>query len=137
MSVGVYIYFDGNCREAVDFYTQVFNTEKPKIMAFGAMPANPQMPIPEEAKNRIMHTELTIGGSTVMFSDTFPGTPHIVGNNVCLMVDSDNVNELKTWFDQLKAGGRVQMELQETFWSKCYGFLIDKFGIGWQFNSHQ
>ncbi|HVI42144.1 MAG TPA: VOC family protein [Anaerovoracaceae bacterium] len=54
------------------------------------------------------------------------------GNNISLVLRSDDVDELKTMFNQLKEDGNVTMELQETFWSKCYGFVIDKFGIGWQ-----
>lgn len=134
MSVDVYLNFNGNCREAVEFYAQVFETEKPKIMTFGEMPPNPEYPLPEEAKNLIMHTRLNISGSNVMFSDVFPGMPFIEGNNITLSIVSENLDEIKSRFDNLKEGGTVGMELQETFWSKCYGQLTDKFGIGWQFN---
>ncbi len=47
---------------------------------------------------------------------------------------SKNIDDLKSWYEQLKEGGTVGMELQETFWSKLYGQLTDKFGISWQFN---
>ncbi|MBA9028297.1 MULTISPECIES: VOC family protein [Bacillaceae] len=134
MSVDVYLNFNGNCREAVEFYAQVFETENPKIMTFGEMPPNPEYPLPEEAKNLIMHTRLNISGSNVMFSDVFPGMPFIEGNNISLSIVSENIDEIKSQFDKLKEGGTVGMELQETFWSKCYGQLTDKFGIGWQFN---
>ena len=90
--------------------------------------------IPEEAKDLVMHTRLTISGSNVMFSDTFPGMPFVVGNNVTLSLVSDNLDEITSSFNRLKEGGKVGMELQETFWSKCYGSLTDKFGIEWQFN---
>jgi PhnB protein len=72
----------------------------------------------------------------VMFSDTFPGTPFTVGNNITLEVVLDNIDELNSYFARLKDGGKVGMDLQETFWSKCYGSLTDKFGIGWKF-SHE
>lgn len=134
MSVNVYLNFNGNCREAAEFYAEVFGTEKPQIMTFGETPQNPNYPLPEEAKNLVMHTRLTISGSNVMFSDTFPGSPFTVGNNVSLAVVSSNLDELKQQFHKLKEGGTVVMELQETFWSKCYGQITDKFGIIWQFN---
>ena len=67
-----------------------------------------------------------------MFSDNFPGMPFIVGNNISLTIVSDNLDEIKSFFNQLKEGGNVGMELQETFWSKCYGNVTDKFGIQWQ-----
>lgn len=132
MSVEVYINFNGNCREAVEFYAQAFGTEKPIIMAFGDAPPDPKFPIPEEAKDLIMHTRLNISGSNVMFSDVFPGMPFIAGNNISITVVSKNIDEIKTFFNRLKEGGKVAMELQETFWSKCYGNLTDKFGISWQ-----
>lgn len=134
MPVGIYVYFNGNCREAVEFYAQVFATEKPKIMAFGDAPPNPNMTIPEGAKNLIMHTELDIDGSKVMFSDTYPGSPFITGNNISLIFSSKSLEEMKVIFNQLKEGGTVTMELQATFWSQGYGSLIDKYGVGWQFN---
>jgi PhnB protein len=134
MSVDVYINFNGNCREAVEFYAKAFGSEKPKIMSFGDTPPNPEYPLPEEAKNLVMHTRLEIDGSTVMFSDVFPGMPFIEGNNISLSYGSKNIDEIKSLFSKLKEGGKVGMDLQETFWSKCYGNLKDKFGIEWQFN---
>lgn len=134
MSVDVYLVFKGNCREAVEFYAKVFKTEAPRIMTFGDSPQNPDYPLPEEAKELVMHTRLNIDGSNVMFSDTFPGQPFVTGNNVTLALISKNMDDLKSWYDQLKDGGNVEMELQETFWSKLYGQLTDKFGIHWQIN---
>lgn len=134
MAVNVYLNFNGNCREAVEFYAEVFGTEKPHIMTFGDTPPNPEYPLPEEAKNLVMHTRLTINGSIVMFSDTFPGSPFVLGNNISLSVVSHNEDEIKSIFHKLKEDGTVNMELQETFWSKCYGQITDKFGIEWQLN---
>lgn len=131
MPINVYLNFNGNCREAVEFYGQVFGSE-PTIMTFGDAPPNPEFSLPEEAKNLVMHAQLTIQGSTVMFSDTFPGHPFVLGNNISLTIVSKDMDEIKSLFDKLKDGGKVKMELQETFWSKCYGMLTDKFGIQWQ-----
>ncbi|WP_417900212.1 VOC family protein [Bacillus haimaensis] len=134
MSVDVYLVFNGNCREAVEFYARVFKTEAPRIMTFGDSPPNPDYPLPEEAKELVMHTRLNIDGSNVMFSDTFPGQPFVAGNNITLALISKNMDDLKSWYEQLKDGGTVGMELQETFWSKLYGQVTDKFGIHWQIN---
>lgn len=134
MAVNVYLNFNGNCREAVEYYAQVFGTEKPQIMTFGEMPPDPNFTLPEEAKHLVMHTRLIISGSNVMFSDVFPGMPFVAGNNISLTIVSTDIDEIKSSFNKLKDGGKVVMELQETFWSKCYGSLTDKFGIEWQFN---
>ena len=134
LALDIYMNFNGNCREAVEFYAQVFKTEIPQIMSFGDTPQSPDFPLPEEAKDLVMHTRLNIQGSNVMFSDVFPGMPFIEGNNITIAIVSENLDEINSLFDQLKEGGTVGMELQETFWSKCYGSLKDKFGIEWQFN---
>lgn len=134
MAVDVYINFNGNCREAVEFYAEIFGTEQPEIMTFGETPPDPKFALPEEAKNLVMHTRLNIQGSNVMFSDVFPGMPFVAGNNISLAIVSKNMDEIKSLFNKLKEGGTVGMELQETFWSKCYGSVTDKFGIEWQFN---
>ncbi|MBA9087853.1 PhnB protein [Fontibacillus solani] len=137
MAVEVYLNFSGNCREAVEYYADVFETERPKFMTFGESPQNPEFPLPEEAKDLIMHTRLVISGSTVMFSDTFPGMPFVEGNNISLAVVSDSKEELTKYWEKLKQDGVVEMELQKTFWTEYYGSLKDKYGIGWQFNLGQ
>jgi PhnB protein len=134
MSVDVYLNFNGNCREAVTYYTQVFGTQEPRLMSFGDAPPNPDYELPEEAKSLIMHSRLSIFGSNVMFSDVFPGMPFVLGNNISLAIVVDDLDALQSAFDKLKEGGNVGMELQETFWSKRYGSLTDKFGVQWQFN---
>ncbi|GFZ29533.1 VOC family protein [Clostridium zeae] len=132
MAIQVYLNFNGNCREAVEFYSEVFKTEKPQIMTFGEHASDPNFVIPEEAKKLVLHTRLEIGGTTIMFSDTFPGMPFTQGNNFSLTLVTRDIEEVKSCFDKLKEGGTVDMELQETFWSKCYGSLTDQFGIQWQ-----
>ena len=132
MAVQAFVNFNGNCREAVEFYAQVFGTEQPQIMTFGDTPPSPEFPLPEEAKKLVMYTQLNINGSNVMFSDTFPGMPYTVGNNISLAIVSKDMDQIKSLFNKLKEGGTVGMDIQETFWSKCYGTMVDKFGIPWQ-----
>lgn len=132
MSIGLYINFNGNCREAVEFYSSVFGTEKPKIMTFGDVPPNPEFPQRDEIKDLVMHTQLQICGSTIMFSDVPPDVTLNTGNNISLVINCNSMEEIKSLFQKLKEGGEVEMDLQETFWSKCYGNLKDKYGIWWQ-----
>lgn len=103
-------------------------------MLSGDMPSNDDFPITDETKNLVLHAEIKIKDSTLMFSDVPPGMPFVVGNNISITFISRDMDEIKSIFNKLKADGNVAMELQETFWSKCYGFLTDKFGIGWQFS---
>lgn len=69
-----------------------------------------------------------------MFSDIFPGMPFTLGNNITLAYVENEEEKLRTAFNRLSDGGTIVMELQETFWSKLYGQVTDKFGIQWQFN---
>lgn len=137
MAIDIYVNFNGNCREAVEFYAMAFNAEKQQIMTFQDAPPDPQFPVSEEMKNLVLHTFLKINGSTIMFSDVPPGMPFTAGNNITLVYSSNNMEEMKTIFYKLKEGGTVEMDLQETFWSKCYGSVKDKFGIGWQLSYHE
>jgi len=137
LSLQVYINFDGNCREAVEYYSKVFKTDKPEIMTFGDAPEDPGFSLPEESKNLVMHTQLIISGDIVMFSDTFPGMPLVKGNNISLTVVTNDMDEITEAFNHLKAEGKVEMDLQETFWSKYYGSVVDKYGIIWQFSMYE
>lgn len=134
MPVNPYVHFTGNCREAVGFYAEVFETERQKIMSYGDMPAHPDFQLPEAVQDYVMHTYLMICGSMVMFSDVYPGTPYTVGSNVSLALVSGDADQLRRWFSRLAQDGSVEMELQQTDWSACYGAVVDKFGVCWQFN---
>lgn len=134
MSVDVYLNFNGNTREAVEYYAEVFGTEKPQIMTFGEAPQHPDYQLPVEAKDLVMHARITVDGSNIMFSDCYPGTEYIQGNNVNLALVTKDRDLIITAFNKLKEGGTVTMELQETFWSPLYGQVRDKFGVEWLFS---
>ena len=134
MAINLYINFNGNCREAVEFYSDVFKIEKPEIMTYGDNPPDLNFVLSEDTKKLVMHTRLNISGTTIMFSDVPPGMPFVLGNNITLAVVDKDMDFIKDIFNKLKEDGTVGMELQETFWTKCYGSLTDKFGIAWQFN---
>lgn len=133
MAIGVYLYFQGNCREALDFYADAFKTEKPRIMAYGDVPGGGG-DMPDSVKKLVLHANLEIAGEIIMFSDASPDRPITVGNNVSIMATLKTADQVRSVFDVLKVGGEVIMEVQETFFSKCYAYLIDKFGVSWQLN---
>lgn len=137
MKIEPYINFPGNCREAVEFYVEVFKAEEPEIMTFGEMPPDPNYPIPDPVKDLVANAQLNINGNRIMFSDVPPGMPFSKGNNITLVIVHDDLEEIKRLFGLLSKEGSVEMLLQETFWSKLYGSLTDKFGIGWQISAEQ
>lgn len=135
MALNVYLNFEGNTREAIQTYAEIFRIPVPEIMTFADAPPNPDMPpLPPEAASLVMHCQMDYAGSCIMFSDTFPGMQLIKGNHMQLMLSLKNPDEVKRIFNELAAEGTITMPLQETFWSKAYGALVDKFGIHWQLN---
>lgn len=137
MIIGVspYVVLDGNGHEAVRFYENVFGAEVRVLQSFGDMPSNPEYPISEEVKNRLLHADLKIGQTSLMLSDTFPGQPHQLGTQVTIAVGITEVEKAKEVFAKLQDGGKVDMPLQETFWSPAYGSVTDKFGVTWQIST--
>ncbi|MFP8783396.1 VOC family protein [Planococcus plakortidis] len=134
MTVNVYMIFNGNCEEAVAYYETVFGTEPGELSRFGDMPSGPGQEMPEEMKSRIMHASLDIHGSTVMFSDGMSDAPVEIGKNINVAVISDDLHKMTEEFNQLAQDGKVQMALQETFWSLGYGIVKDKYGVVWMFS---
>lgn len=129
-----YLIFNGNCREAIDFYADVLE-KKADIMTFSQMPDNPNHPLPPETKDLILHASIRLdSGDLLMMSDNMPGMPFTVGNNSSISVTSKDEEEIRTLYRKLKDGGTITMELQETFWSPCFGMLSDKFHTNWILN---
>jgi PhnB protein len=132
MKLELFINFDGNCREAVNFYAKVFKSEVQNMMTYEQAPADPNHSVAEADKDKIMYAGIPIGGMTVMFMDMPSGYPLIVGNNINPTISMANKEEIERIFNELKEGGEVYMELQKTFFSELYGMLKDKFGVIWQ-----
>ncbi len=131
MAMSVFINFKGNCSEAVEFYAKAFGVEQQKMMRFGD---SPDYPAAEEEKDFILYTALNVSDSVLMFSD-IPLSMHdqlVVGNNISITLSYKTEDEVKKVFQNLEEDGIVVMEVQKTFWSDCYGMLVDKFGVNWQ-----
>lgn len=127
-----YLVMDGNAREAIEFYQQVLDAQLVFSQSFGEMPENPDFPLPAEAKDRVAHAMLKVGETDLMFSDTFPGQPHQIGNQVTICISTNDKEKAEQMFEALQQGGRVNMPLQETFFSPAYGSVTDKFGVTFQ-----
>ena len=132
MTLSTYINFDGNCREAFEFYRSVFGGEFAVMETFRNGP--PDMGMPEEELDNVMHVSFTIGSSVLMGSDvpsTF-GAPHDPGNNFSLSVNAESREESDALLGKLSKGGNVSMPMQDMFWGAYFGACTDKFGISWQ-----
>ena len=130
-----YITLDGEGQEAIEFYEDALDAKVVKVQTFGEMPPNPDYPIPEDAKERILNAHLIIGDTNFMISDTFPGPKHKLfdrGFQVTIAIIVNSVEKSKEVFQKLTVGGEVMMPIQETFWSPSYGQVKDQFGVQWQ-----
>ncbi|MBO9599307.1 MAG: VOC family protein, partial [Cohnella sp.] len=97
-------------------------------------------PLPENERNMIMESSIEFAGGTIMMSDLLPSMASVTGelvqgNQVWISLVIDDQQEMERYFAQLSVGGHVIMPLSATPWSACFGMLIDRFGIGWKFNS--
>ena len=133
MAIENFIYFNGNCRDAVEYYAEVFGLDKPQFMICKDVPGIPDFVGTDEdrANGLIMYAGLNIKGSTVMFADAPNNMKVTPGDNIYLTVSCGTVAETTEIFDKLKEGGKVHIEPQEVFFSKCLGSLTDKFGLNW------
>lgn len=135
VSMYPYLVMNGNGREAVRFYENAFHAEVVSLQTFGNLPERPGQPMPAEAKNRVLNAHLKIGNLDLMLSDTFPGNPYEIGSQVTIAVLVNEKDKTREIFTKLEEGGKVVMPLQETFWSKLYGQVTDKFGVTWQIST--
>lgn len=134
ISLNPYLNFDGTAKEAVYFYEKALGGQVLGIMMFGDMPENPDHPLTDEMKNRVMHAHLKVGDSDLMFSDTFPGMPFQPGDTVQIAIHPADESRAREIFAALEDGGQVVMPLQKTDWSPLYGIVKDKFGVTFQVN---
>jgi PhnB protein len=125
-----YLCFNGNAKEALEFYKTVFEGEIVGIQTFGEA----DFPTPPEADNLVMHARFEKGDFVLMFSDAFPGHSVEMGDQISLTIEPENEEEIQTLYNRLSDNGTVVMELQDTFWGARYGKVKDQFGITWDLN---
>ena len=126
-----YLFFNGSCEQAVEFYRQALGAEVEMMMRYRESPEPlPPGKVPAGFENKIMHTSFRVGGTTVMASDGCEnGKPKFEGFSLSLSVPDKA--QADRAFAALARGGQVQMPLAKTFWSPCFGMVEDRFGIGW------
>jgi PhnB protein len=131
MKVQPYLFFDGRCEEAIEFYKRALGAEVLMLMRFKE---NPELPppgmVPPGSENKIMHASMRIGESEVMASDgRSMGNPAFQGVSLSLSVSSEA--EADRLFNALGEGGQVQMPIGKTFFSPRFGMVADRFGVSW------
>jgi len=129
--VETYLFFDGRCEEAIEFYRRALGAEVNMMMRFEDSPEPPQPGMcPPGSENKIMHATLRFGDTIVMASDgRCAGKPAFEG--FALSLAAANAAEADRLFAALADGGQVQMPLAKTFFSPRFGMVADRFGVSW------
>ena len=131
MQVQPYLFFDGRCEEAIEFYRKVLGAEVTMLMRYKDSPEPPPPGmIPPGSENKVMHANLRIGESQVMASDgNCSGQQKFQGFS--LSISPRDVAEAERLFAALGDGGQVQMPLSKTFFASRFGMVADRFGVSW------
>jgi PhnB protein len=130
MNVQPYLFFDGRCEEALDFYKRSLGAEVTMLMRFKESPEPPPQPTAPGHENKVMHAEFRVGDTTLMASDGHSaGAPRFEG--FALSITAPDDASARRLFDALGDGGRVQMPLAKTFFASSFGMLADRFGVNW------
>lgn len=130
MKLVTYLTFDGNCREAMQFYAEIFNG-KLEIMPFADAP----MQVPEEHKEKVMHSQLSFGQNQIMASDSMPDHPISKGNSYHISISEPDLENAKRIFQKLSENGNVIMPFEKASWGAHFAMFSDKFGVNWMVNT--
>ena len=129
MNVNPYIAFKGNCREAIEFYTNALGATVLFSHTFGESPMANMGP----AEN-IIHCSIRIGDSTLMMCDDPRPETASADGNISLAIGLNDPERARLLFENLAQGGRTVMPLQKTYWAEAFGMVTDKFGVKWMVN---
>ncbi|MGA2231531.1 MAG: VOC family protein [Tepidisphaeraceae bacterium] len=134
MKLTPHLSFNGQCREALDFYQHCFGAKIDFMLTFGDSPASDK--VPPEWREKIVHATLAIGESTLNADDAPPGR-YQPPKGFQLTIDVQDIAEAERIFRELSERGTVLMPFQKTFWSPGFGVVTDRFGIIWEINTQQ
>lgn len=130
MPVQPYLFFDGRCEEALEFYKKVLGAQVTMLLRFKDSPEPDTSKMPKGSENKVMHAEFKVQDSTLLASDGYcMGAPKFQG--FALSVSVPDAAQAARLFDALGQGGKVDMPLAKTFFSESFGMVTDQFGIGW------
>ena len=132
MKLVTYLGFDGKCEEAFRFYAKVLKGKIVMMMKMKDAPAGSGPPHPEMAE-KIMHARLVVGDQTLMGGDT-PNPQFSKPQGFSVNITVESAKEADRIFKALSDGASIRMPIQETFWAKRFGMLIDRYGTPWMVN---
>jgi PhnB protein len=134
MQIQPYLFFNGRCDEALEFYRKALGAEVTMLMRYKDSPDKPPPGmLPPGSENKVMHANMSIGGTQVMASDGHcSGQAAFQGFSLSIAVPDEATAD--RYFGALAEGGQVQMPIGKTFFSPRFGMVADRFGVSWMIN---
>jgi PhnB protein len=132
MKINVYLNFNGNCREAMEYYQKVLGGQIVAMMPHRGTPAE-EFTSPDWL-DKIMHARLIVGDAAVIMGSDSPPQYQKAPGGFGVCVSTDDLETGKRVFAGISDGGQVTMPYEETFWAKGFGMCTDRFGISWMVN---
>jgi PhnB protein len=130
MAIEPYLFFNGRCEEAIEFYKKALGAEVLMLMRYKESPEPPPPGmVPAGWDDKIMHATLRVSSANLMASDGSSNEVNFQGFSLSLTATDEA--DAKRKFAALADGGQVRMQLTKTFWSPCFGMVADRFGVGW------
>lgn len=127
-----YIHFDGNARDAMEFYRSIFGGEV--LSSTYGESASDDMPVDETMADKFMHAHLHGGNIELMGSDMPDSANFAEGSRVTLSINSNDEAELRGYWEKLSQDAQVHVPLDRAPWGDIFGMLTDKFGVNWMVN---
>jgi PhnB protein len=125
------VLFNGQCKEAFQFYAKCLHGEIRAMFSFADAPVDPH--VPAEWRDKIMHARMDVGEGALMGSDAPPGY-YKQPQGFSVTLGLSDINEAERIFAELSEGGTVTMPMQKTFWAARFAMFTDRFGIPWIIN---
>jgi PhnB protein len=127
--------FNGNAREAIDFYTPALGGEVTFVQKYSEAPGD--YPKDSATNDLIMHANIKWEGFELMISDAHPARTVTFGEAINISISIAGKEEGQKVFDALSVGGTVDMPFADQFWGATFGSFTDKFGVSWMVNAEQ
>lgn len=129
MQINLHLTFSGQCQEAFEFYSDLLGGSITLMQTYGeSAMANP---VHKDWQDKIVHAGLVFNDRVLAGVDMLPGE-YQKPQGFFVLLEIDELPEVERIFNALSEGGEIKMPLQETFWTKAFGVLVDRFGIPWE-----
>jgi PhnB protein len=132
MKPTVYLFFDGDCLEAMTHYAETLGGEVGEVFRNADAPgAESCMP---GSDDRVMNMTMRLGTATLMASDA-PDGRYNVPQGFSVSISPPSRAEFDRIFEALaKDAKSVTMPPGETFWAERFAMFTDRFGTPWMLN---